>query len=135
MMSSKSPEMQKAVQVLSAMLMLGLMGGLSLLTMILVRRFRAEQQLVEAAGERVQLRRWPEAGAMLEEYLSRPARTHQLRTQALIYLASVLARYNRYDDAILVHDHLLDHELVDASTAFGLRLGRTMAQLHEDHLY
>ena len=97
--------------------------------------FRAEQQQVEAAGELVQLRRWTEAGVLLQEFLSRPARTLHLRTQALIYLASVLARYHRFGDAIAVQEHLLDNELVEGGTAFGLRLGRAMAMLREDHLF
>jgi tetratricopeptide (TPR) repeat protein len=135
LMSSQSEAARNAVRVLSALLMVGLMAGLSAMTMVLVRRFRAEQQLIEAAGEAVQLRRWPEAGAILEQYLSRPARTHQLRAQALIFLASVLARYHRYDDAIAVYDELLGHELVDPASAFGLRLGRAMALLADDHLF
>ena len=135
MVSGQSEGARQVVRVLSAVLMVGLMAGLSAMTMVLVRRFRAEQQQIEAAGEAVQLRRWPEAGAILEQYLARPARTHQLRAQALIFLASVLARYHRYDDAIAVYDELLAHELVDPASAFGLRLGRAMALLADDHLF
>jgi tetratricopeptide (TPR) repeat protein len=58
-----------------------------------------------------------------------------MRTQALIYLAAVLARYHRFGDAIQVYNHLLDNDLVDDATAHGLRLGRTMAMLREDHLF
>jgi tetratricopeptide (TPR) repeat protein len=53
----------------------------------------------------------------------------------LVYLASVLSRYHRFDDAIKVHDHLIEHELTDAATAFGVRAGRAMAMLREDHLF
>jgi tetratricopeptide (TPR) repeat protein len=55
--------------------------------------------------------------------------------QALIFLSSVLARYNRFDDAIAVQNHLLEHVNLDPSTAHALRLGRAMAMLREDHLF
>lgn len=108
------------------------MGALAVAT---VRRYRAEQAIVEAAGELVQLRRWPQAGLVLEQILSRPAQSHAHRGRALIYLSAVLARYHRFDDAIAVHDHLLEHELLDVGAAMGLRIGRAMAMLREDHLF
>jgi tetratricopeptide (TPR) repeat protein len=132
---NRSPAMHKAVEVFSALVMLGLVAALSGATLVMVRKLRGEQQQVEAAAELVQLRRWPEAAMMLEHYLSSPSRTLQLRSQALIYLSAVLARYHRFDDAIKVQDHLLDNDLVDPGTAHGLRLGRTMAMLREDHLF
>jgi len=58
-----------------------------------------------------------------------------LRSQALIYLGSVLARYHRFDDAIAVFNHLLEHDLLDGGAAHGVRLGRAMAMLGEDHLF
>lgn len=131
---TRTPGLDQAVRMAAAFLMLAFMGGLSVLTVVLVRRFRAEQGTIEAAGEMVQLRRWPEAAAALEHYLSRPARTLALRTQALVYLASVLARYHRYEDAIAVYDYLLELDVVDPPGAYGLRLGRAMALLAEDHL-
>jgi len=133
--SSNSQAMQEVMRLVSAAAMLAVVAALTLASIVLMKRFRAEQQQVEAAGELVQLRRWPEAGAMLQEILSRPARTLQLRTQSLIYLTSVLARYHRFGDAIAVQEHLLDNELVEGGTAFGLRLGRAMAMLREDHLF
>ena len=48
------------------------MAGLSGMTVYLVRKFRQEQQAVESAGELVQLRHWPQAAMVLEQYLSRP---------------------------------------------------------------
>ena len=51
-----------------------------------------------------------------------------------IYLVAGLA-LPRFDDAIAVFNHLLDNDLVDAPTAHGLRLGRAMAMLREDHLF
>lgn len=130
----QSDTLGQVVSVLSMVAMLGLMVALAVATVVTVRRHRGEQEQVEAAGELVQLRRWPEAALVLAQYLSRPARTLQLRSQALLYLTSVLARYHRFEDAILVQNYLLEHELVDPAAAMGLRMGRAMAMLREDHL-
>lgn len=134
-LSGQSDTGKRVVEALSALLMLGLLGGMMVMTVITVRRHRAEQQEVEAASELVQLRRWPQAAILLNQALSRPARTPGLRSQALIYLGAVLARYHRFDDAIAVYDHLLEHNLVDSAAAYALRLGRAMAMLREDHLF
>ncbi len=133
--SSAEPRLRDTVHVLAGLVMIGLMAALSGMTLYLVRKFRQEQQAVESAGELVQLRHWPQAAMVLERYLSRPARTNQLRTQALIYLASVLNRYHRFSDAIAVQEHLLDSGTIDWGTAYGLKLGRAMAILREDHLF
>ena len=135
LLSGHSETGKKLVDSLSALLMVGLIAGMMVLTVLTVRRHRAEQQEVEAASELVQLRRWPQAAILLGEVLSRPARSLGLRSQALIYLGAVLARYHRFDDAITVYNHLLDHNLVDGGAAYGLRLGRVMAMLREDHLF
>jgi hypothetical protein len=107
------------------------MGYLAVST---VKRHRTGQAMVEAAGELVQLRRWPQAGLVLEQILSHPSPSHALRGQSLVYLTAVLARYHRFDDAIKVHDHLLEHELLDPVGSFGVRAARAMAMLREDHL-
>ena len=135
LLTTAGPDMRAYVQVASLLVMIGLMGGLSALTMWMVRRFKAEQLAVEGIGELVQLRRWTQAAALVERYLSRPSRSPQLRGQALLYLASVLARYHRFEDAVAVYDHLLEHDIVDPGTAWGLRLGRAMALLGEEHLH
>jgi len=135
LLSQSSETGRRLVDALSAVLMVAAIAGMAVFTGLTVRKHRGEQQALEAAGELVQLRRWPEAAALLRDVLSRPARTGALRGQALIYLASVLARYHRFGDAIAVFEHLLDHDLVDATTAHGLRLGRAMAMLREDHLF
>jgi tetratricopeptide (TPR) repeat protein len=122
------------VNVLSALLMFGIMMGMALFTWMMVRRARAEHQQLEAIEELIQLRRWPQAAAVLQQMLSAPTRTPAGRVQALIYLSTVLARYNRFDDAIVVQNHLLDNLMLDAGTAHGLRLGRAMAMLRQDHL-
>ena len=126
---------KKLVDALSALLMVALLAGMMVMTVLTVRRHRAEQEQVEAASEMVQLRRWPQAALLLQDILSRPARGVGVRSQALIYFGSVLARYHRFADAIAVYDHLLDQQLVDGATAYGLRLGRVMAMLREDHLF
>lgn len=130
----QSPQVRQAIEVLSMLLFLAMMAGLSMLTVVTVRKLRAEQQAVEGIGELIQLRRWPQAAWAAQSLLSQPCRTHTLRAQALIYLASILARYHRFDDAIAVQNYLLEHDLTDPSTAYGLRLGRAMAMLREDHL-
>lgn len=127
-------EQRSAARLLASVVMIAVVVTLGVFAVNTVKRHRTEQAMVEAAGELVQLRRWPQAGLVLEQILSRPAMTFAQRSQALVYLASVLARYHRFDDAIAVHDHLLEHELTDGTTAFGVRAGRAMAMLREDHL-
>jgi tetratricopeptide (TPR) repeat protein len=135
LLSGHSETGKKLVDALSALLMVGLIAGMMVMTVLTVRRHRAEQEQVEAASELVQLRRWPQAALLLQDVLSRPARGVGPRSQALIYLGAVLARYHRFADAMAVYDHLLDHNLVEGGTAYGLRLGRVMAMLREDHLF
>jgi tetratricopeptide (TPR) repeat protein len=106
-----------------------------LLVRFRMQQTRADRNAVAAIMELVHLRRWPEAAVTIQQFLSKPARTLQLRTEALIYLASVLARYHRFDDAIAVHTYLLDNDLCAGGTAYGLKLGRAMAMLREDHLF
>lgn len=126
---------RQLVGVLSALAMMGLIAAISAISVYTVRRLRAEQQQVEQIGELVQLRRWPEAGMALEQYLSEPARTPQFRAQALVCLAPVLSRLHRFDDAIFVQSYLIDEQMVDAGGAVAMRIGRTMAMLREDHLF
>jgi tetratricopeptide (TPR) repeat protein len=135
LLSGHSETGRRLVDALSAVLMVALIAGMMVMTVVTVRRHRAEQEEVEAASEMVQLRRWPQAALLLQEVLSRPARSIGLRSQSLIYFGAVLARYHRFADAIAVYDHLLDHNLVEGGTAYGLRLGRVMAMLREDHLF
>ena len=72
---------------------------------------------------------------MIERLLSRPTRTPQARAHGLIFLTSVLARYNRFEDAIAVQNYLLENLQFDPGTVHGLRLSRAMAMLREDHLF
>lgn len=132
--SGKSDGSDALVDAISGVLMGGLMMGLLVTSSIVMKRMRAEQQLVESIGEMIQLRRWTQAAGQLDRYLARPARTHSLRAQALVYLGSVLNRYQRFSDAAAVYDHLIDSGMLDAGTEYGLRLGRAMAMLREERL-
>jgi tetratricopeptide (TPR) repeat protein len=123
------------MELLSVLAMIGIMAAMPMMTLLSVRRYRADQLQVEGAGELVQLRRWGEAALVLDQYLSRPSKSPQLRAQALICLAAVLARYGRFDDAIVVQNHLLETSVAGGPAGFGLRLGRAMAMLQEDHLF
>jgi tetratricopeptide (TPR) repeat protein len=135
LLSSRSSQMKSLVDVASSLVMLLTFFVMALVMWTAVRRQRDERRMLEAIEELVQLRRWPEAAAALQQLLSHPTRTPYARVQGLIFLSSVLARYNRFDDAISVQNHLLEHVNLDPSTAHALRLGRAMAMLREDHLF
>lgn len=129
------PSVQMTVQFATSSLMILLVGGMAMLSWHFAKKHRIEQRKLEAAEEFIQLRRWPDAAAVLHELLSQPMRTQPTRIQALIFLTTVLARYHRFDDAIVVHDYLLENVQMDPVSEHGLRLARTMAMLREDHLF
>jgi tetratricopeptide (TPR) repeat protein len=133
--SSQGAAAATAVRLFSALAMVAIMGGLFFYSGYLARQHRAEQLQLEAIEELVTLRRWPQAALLLQSMLSQPTRSPHSRVQALIYLAGVLSRYHRFDDAIAVQDHLLETVNMDENTAHGIRLGRAMAMLREDHLF
>lgn len=124
-----------ALQVIASLLSILIFLAIPLLLRLTLRQLRAEQQVVSGVAELVHLRRWGEAAVLVQQFLSRPARTLQIRAEALIYLASVLSRYHRFDDAIAIQNYLLDNEFVGGSAAYGLKMGRAMAMLREDHLF
>ena len=126
--------LRAVVDVASRIVMVGVIIAMALITSLTVRRQRDEMKRIEALEEMVQLRRWPEAMETARQVLSQPTRTPAARIQALIFLSSVLSRYHRFEDAITVHNHLLDNVQFDDATAHGIRLGRAMAMLREDHL-
>src|SRR5262249_22531680 len=64
----------RAVNVLSAVVMLGVVGGMMLLSWSMFRRARAEQMRLESAEELIRLRRWPEAAMVLNDLLGQPTR-------------------------------------------------------------
>jgi len=133
--SSTGLAMAGLIRVVSAVLMIGLIVSMGVITWLAVKAQRTEQLQLEAAEELVTLRRWPQAAVLLEGMLSVPMRSPGGRVQALIYLTSVLARYHRFEDAIAVQNHLMEHIVLDDSTTHALRLGRAMAMLREDHLF
>jgi tetratricopeptide (TPR) repeat protein len=134
-LSSRSSEWNAAIRALSSGLMVLIAIVMGSLMWSAVRGQRDERRHLEAVEELVQLRRWPQAAALLDFMLSQPARTPGGRVQALMFLSGVLARYNRFDDAIAVQNHLLETVELDPSTRYALRLGRAMAMLREDHLF
>jgi tetratricopeptide (TPR) repeat protein len=125
---------QFTIQLLSTALMVAVMTATAVALWVSLRRYRAEQQALRAAEELIQLRRWQEAAAMLDRLLARPMRSQAGRVQGLIYLAGVLTRYHRFTDALAVHEYLIEHVRLDPAGDYGLRLGRAMAMLREDHL-
>lgn len=129
-----SPQLAGLVDLFSKLVMLALLVAIPLMTSLVVRRQREEFRQIEALEELVQLRRWQEAAGLVQQLLSAPTRTPQGRVQGLVYLSSILGRYQRFEDAIAVQDHLLQTVLFDEGTAHGLRLGRAMAMLRQDHL-
>ncbi len=133
-LSAGSPTLANAMQVFSGLLMLALVAGMGMLTFAMARNQQAEGQQLVAIEELMQLRRWGEAGSILNGMLSAPMRAPQHRIQALIYLGTVLGRYHRFGDAIAVQEHLLEHVHLDPGTEHGLKLGRVMSMLREDHL-
>ena len=123
------------VEGMSMVAMLGLAGAMIATAFVAARSAQREQSELEAAEELIQLRRWDQAAALLDGMLSRPARTPQSRIQGLLYLAAVLTRYHRFADAITVYDHILETVQLDSEGSLGLRVGRAMAQLHDDRLF
>jgi hypothetical protein len=132
--SSRGGQAAHVLNMLSGLIMLALVAAMAMISWLTHRRAHGEQFYLEGIEELIRLRRWAEAGAMLQELLSGPARTPQSRVQALIFLTGVLARYNRFDDAITVQNYLLENVRLDEGTAHGLKLARAMAMLREDHL-
>jgi len=132
--SGQATEVRQAIDLFSVLIILALMGATAMTTVATARRHRAAQAAVETIEELIQLRRWQQAGLVLQGFLSQPAPSARLRAQALIYLATVLSRHQRFEDAITVQNYLLENELVDDSTDYGLRLSRAMSILREDHL-
>lgn len=133
--SSKSPTYKTIVDAISALAMIGVVIAMGVVMWSTVRRQQGERARIDAIEELVQLRRWQQAAAVLQGALSQPTVSPNGRVQYLFFLASVLARYNRFEDAIAVQNHLMDQGDLDPSTVHALRLGRAMAMLREDHLF
>jgi tetratricopeptide (TPR) repeat protein len=131
---SGNSQAQQMLEPLIALGLILLIGTITLLAFITVRRVRAEQAAVAAVDELVQLRRFPEAGLMLQAILSQPARSPVARAQSLLYLAMVLARYHRFEDSVAVYEYLLNEMPLDDATEHGVKLGRAMSMLREENL-
>ncbi len=128
------PNGNAIVQSISSLMMFALMIGMGYFTWRAARGVQREQASLEAIEELIQLRRWPEAGFLVQALLSQPTRTPQGRTQGLIFLAALLARYHRFADAVSVYEHLLEHRFVEGEAAYGMKLARAMSLLREDAL-
>lgn len=131
---SQTPELRPAVNALTGMMLIGAAFGMGLYTWRVAQSRNEEMRRLEYVEELIQLRRWPEAAVVLQRMLSEPMRTPQARIQALVYLASVLGRYQRYQDAVTVQEYLLAHVAMDDSASHALRCARAMGMLHEDRL-
>jgi tetratricopeptide (TPR) repeat protein len=132
--SSQTAQTQDLLESVIAFGLMGFVGSITLAGLVGVRRARAEQAAIGAVDELIQLRRWPEAGLLLQTLLSRPARSPLARAQGLLFLAMVLARYHRFEDSVSVHDYILGEIPLDDATDHVVRLGRAMALLREDNL-
>ncbi len=122
------------LNLLTFLVMVGSLAGLMLIYRRTARLFRREHQQVEAVGELIQLRHWSQAAGLLQQLMSSPMRAAPMRIQALIFLASVQARYHRFAQAIEIHEYLLENVQLDPMTDHGIRLARVIALLHEDRL-
>jgi len=129
-----NPHLQAFVRFLGGLIMFAAVVAMGLFASHTLKRQRNEQQRVETIEELIQLRRWDHAAGMLQALLSRPTLTMNARLQGLFYLAGVLARYDRFTDALAVEDYLLEQARFDPITTHGLKLMRTTALLREDHL-
>lgn len=134
LLASRQPELRAAIHAVTALGTVLLVGAAVLASATLVRAQRAEQQAVAALEEMVQLRRWTDAYHLVGRLLSHPMRLSVNRARALIWLSVLLARQGRYADVLTVEEYVLAHVPMDPATAQGVRLGRAMAMLHEDHL-
>jgi tetratricopeptide (TPR) repeat protein len=124
-----------AVELVSGIALLLVMGFMAGSSRMVMRRHRAEQARLEAAEELVQLRRWAEAADLLTGLLIRPLRSQRSRVQALLFMTAVLARFGRFEDVLTIQDRLLKTIALDEGGVHAVRLGRAMALLHEDRLF
>ncbi len=134
-LSGQSKEIDAALNAMCAVAMTGVLLTLMGISFANVRAVRTQHQKLDQVAEMIQLRRWPEAAGTLRQMLSQPAISRQLRSQALVYFSVALARYDRFDEAIVIQEYLLDHQLVDPGSAFGLQVARTMAMLRQERLF
>ena len=127
----------RLIEILFPLLALGLVAATLFSSTLAIRRHRNEVRQLEAVEEFIQLRNWTGAGMAIEGLFvgPEPARNPLIRSQGLIFLSVVLARYGRFTDAITVQNYLLENIPFDPGTEYALRIGRVMAMLREDHLF
>jgi tetratricopeptide (TPR) repeat protein len=123
-----------SLSLLLSVVMATLVGGWVFSGVMSTREFRRQQQQLETIQELIQLRRWAEAALAVQSFLSGPSRSAGMRGQGLLFLAMVLARYHRFDDAISVYEHILDELSLDDAASHSVKLGRTMALLRAENL-
>ncbi len=133
--SGQSDGARAMLQGLTSLVVVGLFCAMVISGGVTLKRVRTEQHRVVAIDELIQLRRWPEAAALVMAMLSRPMLTPQARAAGLIYLARLLSRYDRFGDAATMIERVLGEQMVDAETAWGLRVDRAFAVLHDDRLW
>jgi hypothetical protein len=135
LLSDEAKPLKLVFGALSGVAIMVILFALMIGSLSAMRAMRAQERQLDGVAEMMQLHRWPQAAIALRQMLSQPARSAHFRIQALVYFTTVLARYDRFDDAVMIQEYLLDHGLVDPTTAFGLRIGRTMAMLRQDRLF
>jgi tetratricopeptide (TPR) repeat protein len=99
------------------------------------RARRDEQTELLAIEDLLALKRVEQVAPRLHWIMLRPMRAPEGRLRALLLLATTLTRMQRYDDAILVYNELIETERVAGPGGAMVKLGRAMAMLHADHLY
>jgi tetratricopeptide (TPR) repeat protein len=131
---SASPVVRQGYELLSGaasfLILLAMMGR----TVVVVRAQREELTQLEGVEELMALRRWPAAGQMLVQLLSKPMRTLNGRVQGLLYLTTLLARYNRFEESVGLANYLMENVRMDARTDYAIRLSRAMSLLREEQL-
>ncbi len=105
-----------------------------LANILAIRALQNELARIDVAAELMQLRRWDQAGMMLQNMLLASMRTHGTRAQALVLLAGVFGRLRRFDDALTILDHLLEAVDLDLGSRHRIKLARAQSLLHEDRL-
>jgi len=132
--ATKDPQISQALQVLTGVMMVGIAAVGIAGSIMTVRKLRAQQQIVDAIDEMMQLRRWEPAGMLLDRFLTAPVRSVRMWATSLVQLAGLLCRHHRFEDAIAVQDFIIENELLDDHGDYVVRIGRAMAMLREDHL-
>jgi hypothetical protein len=134
LVSDDAKSLKIAIGALSGLAMMAVVVTLMSISWFGMRAIRAQQKQLDGIAEMIQLRRWPQAGVALRQMLSQPARAAHFRVQGLVYLTTVLTRFEKFEEAIAVQEYLLENRLVDPATAYGLGIARAMAMLRLDRL-